>query len=117
MRARAYHLSTHSSAERERRRAEPEAAGSSPAGWSISDDGGQTTENGRIEALILCAPSSVAAIQERVMTDLKIYGEDDDRTVAQMWRWMGVGSVAGGGGCAGGHHGPVAPGGGGVAPA
>ena len=34
--------------------------------------------------------------QERVMTDLKIFGEHDERTVAQMWRCMGVGSVAGG---------------------
>src|SRR5215468_4137625 len=29
------------------------------------------------------------------MTDLKIYGEHDERTVEQMWRCMGVGSGCG----------------------
>jgi len=36
------------------------------------------------------------------MTDLKIFGEHDERTVEQMWRCMGVGSVAGGVLCADG---------------
>src|SRR5882724_4763865 len=37
------------------------------------------------------------------MTDLKIFGEHDAHTVEQMWRCMGVGSVAGGVLCADGH--------------
>ena len=39
------------------------------------------------------------------MTELKIYGDHDERTVSQMWRCMGVGSVAGGVLCADGHLG------------
>src|SRR5947209_18953661 len=49
------------------------------------------------------------------MTDLKIFGEHDERTVAQMWRCMGVGSVAGGVLCADGHLGYAQPVGGVVA--
>ncbi len=49
------------------------------------------------------------------MTDLKIFGEHDDRTVAQMWRCMGVGSVAGGVLCADGHLGYAQPVGGVIA--
>src|SRR5262245_20160385 len=53
--------------------------------------------------------------EERVMTDLKIFGEHDERTVSQMWRCMGVGSVAGGVLCADGHLGYAQPVGGVVA--
>jgi tRNA-splicing ligase RtcB len=49
------------------------------------------------------------------MTDLKIFGEHDDRTVAQMRRCLGVGSVAGGVLCADGHLGYAQPVGGVVA--
>ena len=49
------------------------------------------------------------------MTDLKIYGEHDERTVSQMWRCMGVGSVAGGVLCADGHLGYAQPVGGVIA--
>jgi tRNA-splicing ligase RtcB len=49
------------------------------------------------------------------MTDLKIYGEHDERTVEQMWRCMGVGSVAGGVLCADGHLGYAQPVGGVIA--
>src|SRR3989442_9266899 len=49
------------------------------------------------------------------MTDLKIFGEHDERTVAQMWRCMGVGSVAGGVLCADGHLGYAQPVGGVIA--
>jgi hypothetical protein len=38
--------------------------------------------------------------EERIVTELKIYGDHDERTVSQMWRCMGVGSVAGGVLCA-----------------
>src|SRR5262249_44744600 len=58
---------------------------------------------------------STVTRKERVMTDLKVFGEHDDRTVAQMWRCMGVGSVSGGGLCADGHPGFAQPGGGGIA--
>jgi hypothetical protein len=34
--------------------------------------------------------------EERIVTELKIYGDHDERTVSQMRRCMGVGSVAGG---------------------
>ena len=49
------------------------------------------------------------------MSELKIYGEHDERTVAQMWRCMGVGSVAGGVLCADGHLGYAQPVGGVIA--
>ena len=49
------------------------------------------------------------------MTNLKIFGEHDERTVAQMWRCMGVGSVAGGVLCADGHLGYAQPVGGVIA--
>ena len=49
------------------------------------------------------------------MTELKIYGDHDERTVSQMWRCMGVGSVAGGVLCADGHLGYAQPVGGVVA--
>src|SRR5215203_1901884 len=49
------------------------------------------------------------------MTDLKIFGEHDERTIAQMWRCMGVGSVAGGVLCADGHLGYAQPVGGVIA--
>ena len=49
------------------------------------------------------------------MTDLKIFGEHDERTVSQMWRCMGVGSVAGGVLCADGHLGYAQPVGGVIA--
>src|SRR5215475_5786654 len=49
------------------------------------------------------------------MTDLKIFGEHDQRTVEQMWRCMGVGSVAGGVLCADGHLGYAQPVGGVIA--
>jgi tRNA-splicing ligase RtcB (3'-phosphate/5'-hydroxy nucleic acid ligase) len=49
------------------------------------------------------------------MTDLKIFGKHDERTVAQMWRCMGVGSVAGGVLCADGHLGYAQPVGGVIA--
>ena len=49
------------------------------------------------------------------MTELKIYGEHDERTVSQMWRCMGVGSVAGGVLCADGHLGYAQPVGGVIA--
>src|SRR4051794_41871848 len=49
------------------------------------------------------------------MTDLKIYGEHDERTVEQMWRCMGVGSVVGGVLCADGHLGYAQPVGGVIA--
>src|ERR1700704_4472744 len=49
------------------------------------------------------------------MTDLKIYGDHDERTISQMWRCMGVGSVAGGVLCADGHLGYAQPVGGVVA--
>jgi len=49
------------------------------------------------------------------MSDLKIFGEHDGRTVAQMWRCMGVGSVAGGVLCADGHLGYAQPVGGVIA--
>ena len=49
------------------------------------------------------------------MTDLKIFGEHDERTVAQMWRCMGVGSVADGVLCADGHLGYAQPVGGVIA--
>jgi tRNA-splicing ligase RtcB (3'-phosphate/5'-hydroxy nucleic acid ligase) len=49
------------------------------------------------------------------VTDLKIYGEHDERTVSQMWRCMGVGSVAGGVLCADGHLGYAQPVGGVIA--
>src|SRR4029450_5323987 len=49
------------------------------------------------------------------MTDLKIFGEHDERTVAQMWRCMGVGSVAGGVLCADGPLGYAQPVGGVIA--
>jgi tRNA-splicing ligase RtcB len=49
------------------------------------------------------------------MSDLKIFGEHDERTVAQMWRCMGVGSVAGGVLCADGHLGYAQPVGGVIA--
>jgi len=49
------------------------------------------------------------------VTELKIYGDHDERTIAQMWRCMGVGSVAGGVLCADGHLGYAQPVGGVVA--
>src|SRR6266704_5929714 len=49
------------------------------------------------------------------MTNLKIFGEHDERTVEQMWRCMGVGSVAGGVLCADGHLGYAQPVGGVIA--
>jgi tRNA-splicing ligase RtcB len=49
------------------------------------------------------------------MSDLKIFGEHDERTVAQMWRCMGVGSVVGGVLCADGHLGYAQPVGGVIA--
>jgi tRNA-splicing ligase RtcB len=49
------------------------------------------------------------------VTELKIYGDRDERTVSQMWRCMGVGSVAGGVLCADGHLGYAQPVGGVVA--
>jgi tRNA-splicing ligase RtcB (3'-phosphate/5'-hydroxy nucleic acid ligase) len=49
------------------------------------------------------------------MTELKIFGEHDERTVSQMWRCMGVGSVAGGVLCADGHLGYAQPVGGVIA--
>ena len=49
------------------------------------------------------------------MSELKIHGEHDERTVAQMWRCMGVGSVAGGVLCADGHLGYAQPVGGVIA--
>src|SRR5436309_1146382 len=49
------------------------------------------------------------------MTDLKIFGEHDDRTKEQMRRCMGVGSVAGGVLCADGHLGYAQPVGGVIA--
>jgi tRNA-splicing ligase RtcB len=49
------------------------------------------------------------------VTDLKIYGEHDERTVSQMWRCMSVGSVAGGVLCADGHLGYAQPVGGVIA--
>src|SRR5215475_9379729 len=49
------------------------------------------------------------------MTDLNIFGEHDERTVEQMWRCMGVGSVAGGALCADGHLGYAQPVGGVIA--
>jgi tRNA-splicing ligase RtcB len=49
------------------------------------------------------------------MTDLKIFGEHDERTVEQMWRCMGVGSAAGGVLCADGHLGYAQPVGGVIA--
>ena len=49
------------------------------------------------------------------MTELKIYGDHDERTVSQMWRCMGVGSVAGGVLCADGHLGYAQPVGGVIA--
>src|SRR5262245_23299914 len=49
------------------------------------------------------------------MTDLRILGEHDPRTVEQMWRCMGVGSVAGGVLCADGHLGYSQPVGGVIA--
>ena len=49
------------------------------------------------------------------MSDLKIFGEHDDQTVAQMWRCMGVGSTVGGVLCADGHLGYAQPVGGVVA--
>src|SRR6185503_10835779 len=53
--------------------------------------------------------------EERIVTDLKIYGEHDERTVSQMWRCMGVGSVTGGVLCADGHLGYAQPVGGVIA--
>ena len=53
--------------------------------------------------------------EERIVTELKIYGEHDERTVSQMWRCMGVGSVAGGVLCADGHLGYAQPVGGVIA--
>lgn len=49
------------------------------------------------------------------MSDVKIFGKHDDNTVAQMWRCMGVGSVAGGVLCADGHLGYAQPVGGVIA--
>src|SRR4051794_41430493 len=49
------------------------------------------------------------------MSELKIFGEHDTRTVEQMWRCMGVGSVAGGVLCADGHLGYAQPVGGVIA--
>src|SRR5437899_11434357 len=49
------------------------------------------------------------------MMDLKVFGEHDERTVEQMWRCMGVGSVAGGVICADGHLGYAQPVGGVIA--
>jgi tRNA-splicing ligase RtcB (3'-phosphate/5'-hydroxy nucleic acid ligase) len=49
------------------------------------------------------------------MADLKIYGEHEDKTVAQMQRCMRVGSVAGGVLCADGHLGYAQPVGGVIA--
>jgi tRNA-splicing ligase RtcB len=49
------------------------------------------------------------------MSGLKIYGQHDEKTVAQMWRCMAVGSVAGGVLCADGHYGYAQPVGGVVA--
>jgi tRNA-splicing ligase RtcB (3'-phosphate/5'-hydroxy nucleic acid ligase) len=49
------------------------------------------------------------------VTELKIYGEHDERTVSQMRRCMGVGSVAGGVLCADGHLGYAQPVGGVIA--
>jgi hypothetical protein len=53
--------------------------------------------------------------RKTAMTDLKIFGEHDERTLAQMWRCMGVGSVAGGVLCADGHLGYAQPVGGVIA--
>jgi tRNA-splicing ligase RtcB (3'-phosphate/5'-hydroxy nucleic acid ligase) len=49
------------------------------------------------------------------MTSFKIFGEHDDKTIAQMHRCMGVGSVAGGVLCADGHLGYAQPVGGVIA--
>src|SRR3978361_1330137 len=49
------------------------------------------------------------------MVELKMFGEHDERTVAQMWRCMGVGSVVGGVLCADGHLGYAQPVGGVIA--
>ena len=49
------------------------------------------------------------------MSDLKIFGEHDDNTVAQMWRCMGVGSAVAGVLCADGHLGYAQPVGGVIA--
>jgi tRNA-splicing ligase RtcB len=49
------------------------------------------------------------------MSDVKIFGEHDEKTIAQMWRCMGVGSVAGGVLCADGHLGYAQPVGGVIA--
>jgi tRNA-splicing ligase RtcB len=49
------------------------------------------------------------------VTELKIYGDHDERTVSQMWFCMGVGSVAGGVLCADGHLGYAQPVGGVIA--
>src|ERR1700719_3783570 len=49
------------------------------------------------------------------MTSFKIFGEHDDKTIAQMHRCMGVGSVAGGVFCADGHLGSAQPVGGVIA--
>lgn len=49
------------------------------------------------------------------MTDVKIFGEHDGKTVAQMWRCMGVGSAVAGVLCADGHLGYAQPVGGVIA--
>src|SRR5207253_1979714 len=53
--------------------------------------------------------------KERVMTDMKIFGEHDDRTKEQLARCMTVGSVVGGVLCADGHLGYAQPVGGVIA--
>src|SRR3984893_9082895 len=53
--------------------------------------------------------------QERVMTELQIFGEHDDRTKEQMARCMQYGSVVGGVLCADGHLGYAQPVGGVIA--
>src|SRR5262245_13073101 len=58
---------------------------------------------------------AIIAPKERVMTQMKIFGEHDDRTKEQMWRCMAVGSVAGGVLCADGHLGYAQPVGGVIA--
>src|ERR1700691_4485566 len=52
---------------------------------------------------------------ERAMTAIKIFGDHDARTKAQMARCMSVGSVAGGVLCADGHLGYAQPVGGVIA--
>jgi tRNA-splicing ligase RtcB len=61
------------------------------------------------------AQESLAAKERRVMTSFKIFGEHDGKTLAQMRRCMGIGSVAAGVLCADGHLGYAQPVGGVIA--